>query len=685
MAGVIIGCCANYCSSIRKTTVRRALLVFLSMPCYWGVPIEDVLITKVWLDQHLFNMTLKTTKVPSGHKLWMMNEEKAKENGLDWPPHAWPTCCFVGLGENSLDFLVALASFFPELQLVLLDVEDQRWLQELYTHLGSEMTKRVEIGNVEDFAESQGAARRTCQAISWSVDTPPFSFYRYRELFYSSPYVLALFNMQGCTTETRTDRTDSYYCEFLYSSFQNTLCGRLSENKSADYHGKELYFPTIDTGCGMNLCLCHAYSDAFLDFHFDHLCRKGEPMHKFVGQWGQDRFLVKNVFRKDKKKGRGLYVDVGASHPYLLSNTAYFDLCLGWQGVCVEPNPRSRPVLRSMRTCEVVTACAWANTTTVRFGNDAELAAMTTDESLNSSDPYETQSGEPSRTYFEATCQTLHDILVASVPMEHVERGLPVVIDVLSVDAEGAEIEIFRGFPFEAWDIRSIVVETSRRTSMAIDGLLLTRGFIKIAVLGKDAVYVSHAQAKLLPEDGLRLPESIQWNEPGSDSDFIDYMRFQRFFGIDGDLDVDVGDQRLQNETELERQSERLEEKNKEALADVERASQGAILGGFMSEKQRERLEDDRVKDILRDAKVKQALAILVGEGDDEETLGSFLQEVNASARLKTKIVDLIRLGLVVHKGASKALGVWPEDEETLVNATPEAAAEGGIDDASAA
>ncbi|CAE8592319.1 unnamed protein product [Polarella glacialis] len=138
-------------------------------------------------------------------------------------------------------------------------------------------------------------------------------------------------------------------------------------------------------------------------------------------------------------------------------------------------------------------------------------------------------------------------------------------VDLISLDAEGAETEIFRGFPFEAWDIRCTGVETSRRKAMATEGLLLPQGFVKIAVLGKDAVYVSRAAMADLPAR-LQLPQNINWNEPGSDSDTIEYMRFQRLFCAEGDLDVDVGDQRLLNETEITRQWARTEAANDESL-----------------------------------------------------------------------------------------------------------------------
>merc|ERR1719247_2765582 len=87
----------------------------------------DILFTKVWLDEHLFNMTLKTTRTAAG-KVFLMSEGKALEKGLPWPPWSWPTLCFLGLGPQSIEYLVALAQLFPELQLVLMDVDDSEWL-----------------------------------------------------------------------------------------------------------------------------------------------------------------------------------------------------------------------------------------------------------------------------------------------------------------------------------------------------------------------------------------------------------------------------------------------------------------------------------------------------------------------------------------------------------------------------
>ena len=44
-------------------------------------------------------------------------------------------------------------------------------------------------------------------------------------------------------------------------------------------------------------------------------------------QWQQDWFIYQNLF--PSKVENGLYVDVGAFHPFKLSNTVFFDQCLG--------------------------------------------------------------------------------------------------------------------------------------------------------------------------------------------------------------------------------------------------------------------------------------------------------------------------------------------------------------------
>eukprot|EP00434_Breviolum_minutum_P019202 symbB.v1.2.016924.t2/scaffold1304.1/size242089/18 len=315
------------------------------------------------------------------------------------PPEAKPTLCFVGLGRASFDMYVALHQLFPDLRILLVDVEEVAYLVLAAKELEVDVDSLVTV-SIDDFAEG----RERCNAIHWSLDAPGFSFFKYRDLFYSTPYIMALFNLQGCNPPWRLDGfpVDRYYCEYLYQSFKSTICGKVDQNNFAEYMGQDLYFPMVDAGCGENICLCHAHSDAYLDFHLELLCRNKD--HKqFMGQWGQDEFLVQNVFGTNGLKGQGIYVDVGSSHPYHLSNTAYLDSCLNWRGVCMEPNPRLKHIIRGVRTCAVVDACAWANKTTMKFSNGLELAARTESVELKPSTPGEIEEDtHPAETFFEA-------------------------------------------------------------------------------------------------------------------------------------------------------------------------------------------------------------------------------------------------------------------------------------------
>jgi hypothetical protein len=54
--------------------------------------------------------------------------------------------------------------------------------------------------------------------------------------------------------------------------------------------------------------------------------KQGSP-----SQFGQDLFLFFNIFKYwPQEKRRGFYVDSGANHAIQLSNTYFFDVCLGW-------------------------------------------------------------------------------------------------------------------------------------------------------------------------------------------------------------------------------------------------------------------------------------------------------------------------------------------------------------------
>lgn len=97
-----------------------------------------------------------------------------------------------------------------------------------------------------------------------------------------------------------------------------------------------------------------------------------ETNRYFFSQAGQDYMLWRLFFRD---LGRpGFFVDVGANHWKILSNTLFFEQCLGWDGVCVEPNPRyHKDILQKRPHCALVPMCAWNVSATLRFADEGVL------------------------------------------------------------------------------------------------------------------------------------------------------------------------------------------------------------------------------------------------------------------------------------------------------------------------
>eukprot|EP00971_Amphidinium_carterae_P332330 6466441-Amphidinium_carterae.1 len=151
--------------------------------------------------------------------------------------------------------------------------------------------------------------------VSKSQDTPPFSFYRYRELFYSHPSILAIMNLQGCTEMTSHAGSDMHYCSSLYVTYEHTLCEPERRHFAASLGNAPFESDVLDSICKGGVCLCYAPSDTFLDVHFEHLCKKGQDSaeHRFMGQWGQDRFLLENIFAHlpAESHRQRVYVDIG--------------------------------------------------------------------------------------------------------------------------------------------------------------------------------------------------------------------------------------------------------------------------------------------------------------------------------------------------------------------------------------
>ena len=188
--------------------------------------------------------------------------------------------------------------------------------------------------------------------------------------------------------------------------------------------------------------------------------------------------------------------------------------------------PKQHYLLKQYRSCEVFTGCVAEERVERRFHKSPEHATM-----VQSGEFY----NESDHDSFRGTCYPLEEVLAGA----GINPGR--TIHFMSVDTEGAELSIFKNFPFQLFDIRVVAVEVSRETSFAIDNLFLLNGFIKAANLGKDSIYVDrlHYAESLVANKGRVFFPTTGVNDllPGTFGVNVPYPEFQLKFGVTGQLD----------------------------------------------------------------------------------------------------------------------------------------------------
>lgn len=159
----------------------------------------------------------------------------------------------------------------------------------------------------------------------------------------------------------------------------------------------------------------------------------------------------------------GFFVELGANDGVSQSNTLYFEKYKGWTGILIEPTPHNYLKCLANRSAanhffcnacvsfdyrEKFVEIAFANLMSSPIGLESDIAdplghAKAGEHFLNPTDKVFT---------FGAVARTLHQILIDS--------GAPSQMDLLSLDVEGAEIEVLKGIDHESFRFRYMCIES---------------------------------------------------------------------------------------------------------------------------------------------------------------------------------------------------------------------------------
>lgn len=160
----------------------------------------------------------------------------------------------------------------------------------------------------------------------------------------------------------------------------------------------------------------------------------------------------------------GFFVELGANDGFTQSNTLYFELKKNWRGVLIEPSPNlymSCQYFRGKVGNEIFcNAC-------VPFDYEKEYVSieyanlMSVSKSLNTDLNDEVEFISSGRRLnnitsrglqFGAKARTITSILL--------EANAPKYIDLLSLDVEGAELDVLKGLDFDQYSFKYICIET---------------------------------------------------------------------------------------------------------------------------------------------------------------------------------------------------------------------------------
>jgi len=180
-------------------------------------------------------------------------------------------------------------------------------------------------------------------------------------------------------------------------------------------------------------------------------------------QAGQD-WLVSAVLGCNRS---GYFVELAANDALVISNTLMLERDFGWNGLCIEANPRYFEGFRARNATLIGAAVGSPTNSDVTFQMNQALGGIVGENMDNE------QVTAPHKAVHYKTI-AFGDLL---------DRfKAPAVIDYLSLDVEGAESLVMQDFPWQKYTFRFMTIERPKPDLVAA---LQQHGYEQIRILGE--------------------------------------------------------------------------------------------------------------------------------------------------------------------------------------------------------
>ena len=159
-------------------------------------------------------------------------------------------------------------------------------------------------------------------------------------------------------------------------------------------------------------------------------------------QFGEDVVIWNLLTTQIRKKDKGFYVDVGAFHPRLFSNSKFLSM-LGWNGINIDANETSMALFREERPNDINLCCGAAKTKgELTYYKFTDPGAITSQSALNTCCPE--RAKELQEVY---GCKLVATSTVPVLPINTIlEEHLPdnQKIDYMNIDVENLDDDIIK-------------------------------------------------------------------------------------------------------------------------------------------------------------------------------------------------------------------------------------------------
>jgi len=189
----------------------------------------------------------------------------------------------------------------------------------------------------------------------------------------------------------------------------------------------------------------------------DECSGKNTRCQNTFGQCHQDMCLISRFGNLP-----GYYLDLGANHPFKISNTYGLDRYYNWSGLCIEAQEDLGILFLSHRTCMLAQTLISNEETTLEFVKNKQDSGLSGVLGYDNSDP----NSDRDTVLQRKQTFKLEDVLD--------KAGAPSTIDYFSFDVEGMEFKILKSFDFSRYGFRYMTVE---RPGRELHEHLVDRGF----------------------------------------------------------------------------------------------------------------------------------------------------------------------------------------------------------------